>query len=840
MANKSKKTKKQRMSVGEWFATLPQRTADWFKSLPRRMLDWLISLFRPTPEQRARRRRRWGRLFGALFGCILAGILTVSFVVGVLVIFWVVNFDAEAYCPDLNATSGGNRSVIWVQDDSEQWVPYHNLEGGNSVWTDLADIPVNMQNAVIAIEDERFRDHEGVDWKRTAGAMINLVANRVFHLGSTEYGGSTITQQLIKVTTQENDHSVKRKINEILAASYMESTKYTKDEILEGYLNNVPLTGDLVGVGIGARSYFGKELQELSIAECAVLASITNNPSMYNPYTHPENVRQRQQLVLAKMYEVGFITKDEYLNALNEELVYQSSAVKQEVQDYYVDLVVEDVAADLMKEYGYTYNYAINLVYYGGLNIYSAEDPDVQAKVQAVYENDENYPKHLKDDEEDPQAAFFCVDYNGKVIATVGGRGEKTANRVLNRSTGSVRSPGSSIKPLAAYGLAIKNNLVHYSSILQDAPVTLPNGSKWPKNYGQSKPKDSGDVLLGVALQKSLNTTAVRLVQQMTPRECYEFLTGTFHLTTITDGKTVDGSYKSDVDLAPLALGALTDGATAREMAAAYAIFGSGGYYNEPYTYYYVTRASDNPGDPHLLDKGSLEYGGCNTEIALDPQTSYVMVSLMQRVTSNLSGSTGWLYLGEDWEDWQVYGKTGTSEDDKDVYFCGGTAYYCASSWFGYDNNQELSIKTNPRQTYYAKILWNKAMKVLHEDLQIKDFEAPAGVEELTYCTKTGLIATDACKKTDVGVYKTDFKPDTCTCGQEVEEPERPDPVIPVLPTPPTTTPSGGSTTGTTDVIGGTDTTEGTGSTTLPTIPTTATTVPALPGGDENDIIPTP
>ena len=817
MANKAKKTKKERMSVGEWFATLPQR-----------LLDWFISLFRPTPEQKARRRRRRARVWSALLGIVLVGVLTATFVVGVLVIFWVVNFDADLYCPDLSATSGGNRSVIWVQDDSDQWIPHHNLEGGNSVWTDLQEIPLNMQNAVIAIEDERFRDHEGVDWKRTAGAMINLVANRVFHLGSTEYGGSTITQQLIKVTTQENDHSVKRKLNEILAASHMEATLYTKDEILEAYLNNVPLTGDLVGVGIGARSYFGKELQELSLAECAVLASITNNPSMYNPYTHPENVRQRQQLVLAKMYEVGFITKDEYLNALNEELIYQSSAVRQEVQDYYVDLVVEDVAADLMEQYGYTYNYAINLVYYGGLNIYSAEDPELQAKVQAIYADEENYPDHRDKDTEDPQTAFFCVDYNGKVIATVGGRGEKTANRVLNRSTQSVRSPGSSLKPLASYGPAIVNNLVHYSSMLRDAPIVLPNGKKWPHNYEKKTTPDNGDVLLGIALQKSLNTTAARLVEQMSPRDCYNFVVDTFHLSTLTEGKHVGNSYLSDVDLAPLALGALTDGATAREMAAAYAVFGSGGYYNEPYTYYYVTRESDEPGDPHLLDKGSLEYGGCNTEIAMDPQSAFVMVSLMRRVIELGTGLNG---VGNQaqWKDWQVFGKTGTSESEKDVYFCGGTAYYCASSWFGYDNNQEL----NKTQTGYAKSLWSKAMTALHEDLQIKDFEMPAGVEVLTYCTKTGLIATSQCKDTDTGVYKTSFKPGVCTCGTATE-PERPDPVLPNIPTPPTTgTTDGGSTT----LGSNADTTENTESTTVPSLPT-ETTTPVIPGGNEDDLLP--
>ena len=835
MANNKKKKKAKRMTVGEWFSTLPQRIGAWF-----------TSVVHPTPEQKRERKERrqqrkekrrgrpiWVRIlrgfFGVIFGSILVLILTATLVVGAVVVFWVTNFDAEANCPDLRSLSQSKRSIIWVQDDNGEWIPYHNLEGGNSVWVDLENIPVNMQNAVIAIEDERFRDHEGVDWKRTAGAMINLVANRAFHLGSTEYGGSTITQQLIKVTTQNDDHSIKRKINEILTASYMESAKYTKDEILEGYLNNVPLTGDLVGVGIGARAYFGKELQDLSLAECAVLASITNNPSMYNPYTHPENVRQRQQLVLAKMYEVGFITRDEYISALNEELVYQSSAVKQEVQDYYVDLVIEDVISDLMNDYDYTYAYAQNLVYYGGLNIYSAEDPEIQAKIQAVYENDENFPAHIEGDEEEPQAAFFCIDYDGKVIATIGGRGEKTENRVLNRSTNSVRSPGSSIKPLSAYSYAIKNNIYHYSSVLQDAPITV-NGKLWPKNYGQSKATDSGDVLLGVALQKSLNTTVVQLVDKIGKKNSFEFLRNTYHLTTLVEKKVVEGNTFTDVDLAPLSLGAFSDGVTAREMAAAYAVFGNGGYYNEPYTYYYVTRSADGENPPHLLDKGDLERGGCNTEIALDRQTAYVMNALLQRVTENRTGSTGWLYLGEDWKDWEVYGKTGTSEDDKDVYFCGGTAYYCASSWFGYDGNQELSTKTSPRQTYYAKILWSKAMQVLHEDLQIKDFPMPEGVEELTYCTKTGLIANANCKKTEVGVYKSTFKPGECTCGTSGST---------------TTTPGTGSTTATTTTGSTTagSTTDTTGTTTGSTSATegstgTTGTTAALPPEQEETTTP--
>ena len=737
--------------VVAWFRRLPQTIRELpqtLKTLPRRLAAWAVSLVRPTAKQKQRRRRAWKRVGQALLAVVLVCVITVTIVGCVLVVYITTSFDAEQYIPILGEMSLDNRSVIYVQNDDGQFEPYHNLLGGTSVWTDLEDIPLHMQNAVIAIEDERFRDHEGVDWKRTVGAMVNLVANRVFNLGSNEYGGSTLTQQLIKVTTQNKDHSIKRKINEILAASEMEATTYTKDEILEGYLNNVPMTGDLIGVGIGARSYFGKELQECTLAECAVLASITNNPSMYDPYTHPENVRQRQQLVLAKMYELKFITKDEYINAINQELVFKSSAVRQKVQDYYVDLVVEDVIADLMEEYGYTYNYANNMVYYGGLNIYSAEDPDVQAKVEAVYADEDNYPDHREKDEEDPQTAFFAVDYTGRVIATVGGRGEKSANRVLNRSTQSVRSPGSSMKPITAYGPAIAENLVHYSSMLRDAPIVLTNGTKWPHNYEVKSTPDNGDVLLGVALQKSLNTTAARLVQTLTPQRSYNYAVNTFRLSTLVESKAVNGSLYTDIDLAPLSLGALSDGATAREMAAAYAIFGNGGYYNEPYTYYKVTRGADD-------DEETLLTGGQKNTMAMDPQSAYVMVSLLQRVVKQ---GTAWTGVGQNWKEWPVFGKTGTSESEKDVYFVGGTAYYCASSWFGYDNNQELA-KT---QTGYAKTLWSKAMKVLHEDLQIKDFEQPDGVEVLKYCTATGQLATENCTSTEMGVYKTEFKPDVC------------------------------------------------------------------------------
>ncbi len=739
----------------------------------------------------------------------LVGLISAVIVGAVLVVYVVGTFDATGKLPELGKFSMENRSVIYVMNDEGEYEEYQNLLGGNTVWVDLEKIPVNLQNAVIAIEDERFREHEGVDWNRTIAAMVNLVANRVFNLGTTEYGGSSITQQLIKVTTQNNEHSIERKINEILLAIELEKSEYTKDQVLEGYLNNMPLTGDLVGVGIGARYYFGKEVTDLSLAECAVMASITNNPSVYDPYTHPENIRTRQKIVLSKMFELGFITEDEYVQALNEELVFKSSAAHQSIQDYYVDQVIEDVINDLMEQYGYSYNYAENLVFYGGLNIYSAEDPELQGAVEAIYADESNYPALREKDEEHPQAAFFAVDYTGRVVATVGGRGEKDGNRVLNRSTQSVRSPGSSIKPITAYGPSIALDLVHYSSLMRDAPILLPDGSKWPHNYEMKTTPDNGDVLLGVALQKSLNTVSARLVQQLTPQRSFEYATNIFQLSTLVENKAIGGSIFTDKDLSPLALGAFTEGVTVRDMATAYAVYGSGGYHNKPFTYYSVT--TGDLGDETML----LEGGRSSVEV-LDAQTCYVMVKLMQRVTTLGTAAD----IGKSWSGWEVFGKTGTSESKRDVYFAGGTAYYAAASWFGYDNNQVM-IST---QTGYAKSLWNKAMKALHKNLEIKEFTVPEGVQEWQYCTATGQLATSDCPKTDTGWYKSSNVPDFCT--EHKGTPLNPDGTLPETTTAPSsddsTTAASGSSTGTSVSTSASSKTSTTASTTSATTTTVA------------------
>lgn len=689
--------------------------------------------------------RRTRRVLGTIGKCLLTilliGIITGSLVTCIMVAFVLTKFDGASSLPDLTNITN-ETSFIYVQNKAGDFEEKQSLGGFNSVWVDLNDMPMYMQNAVISIEDERFRDHKGVDWKRTVSAFANLI----FHFNSTEYGGSTITQQLIKLTTQNADHTIERKITEILGALELEKTSSSKDQVLEAYLNILPLTGNITGVGAGARTYFGKELKDCSLAECAVLASITNNPSYYNPYYHPDHVRERQQLVLYKMHQLGYINDEEYIQALGEELHYvdTDNSTQADINDYYTDLLIEDVIDGLMETYGYTYTYAENMAFHGGLKIYSAENANIQKTIEDIYKDDSNFPSNIAGYPEDPQAAIYIVDYKGHCVATAGGRGDKSQNRILNRSTQSERSPGSSMKPVGVYGPAIALNVIHYSSIEKDAAITLPNGDIWPGNYEEAPRTYGNNILIPYAIERSFNTVPVRILQKMGVDTSFDFVQNKFHISTLRDdNETTDRAY------APLALGALSDGVTCREMAAAFATFGDGGIYHKPLTYYKVERDGDV----------ILEADETGSE-TMDTDSAYVMNRLLQNVIFNSNGTAASL-MGQ-WSGWEVFAKTGTAENNNDVYFAGGTPYYCAASWFGYDHNYELVGD----QVSYARILWNKCMKAIHANLTPKNFnEFKGNTVERHYCTSTGQLAGYGCPSTAVGVYKTNNLPALCYHG---------------------------------------------------------------------------
>ncbi len=673
-----------------------------------------------------------GKIFGwimkAVLTVLLIGTITACIVACILTVYVINSFSQAQEIPDISRIMDNGTSIIYTQNADGEWVENQRLEGINRIWTDLPDIPDYLQKAVIAIEDERYYMHQGVDWKRTAAAVIEQV------LGDGSFGGSTITQQLIKVVSGDNETSIERKIREIFRALEMERDYYTKDEILEAYLNILPLSDGVVGVGAAANYYFAKDVEDLTLAECALIAGITNLPSHYDPYEHPDHAKKRQETILGKMHELGFITDDEYIQAYNEELHYKSSAKYIPIQDYYVDTLVEDVIADLQEEYGYNYTYAEQLVFFGGLRIYSYEDEAKQKAVQEVFENDANFVDYEEEDE-NANAAIFVMDYDGRVVAVVGGRGKKTGNRVQNNATQSQRQPGSTMKPLGVFAPAIDRDIVNFSTVVKDAPILLSDGTYWPPNYGYSDAYDTGEVMtVQYALQESKNTVPVRILDEMGFEASFNFLKDSLRFTSLVE---------SDMAYAPLALGGMTHGVTVREMTAGYQIFGNQGIYNSPHTYYKVEL------DGEVLLQHELE-----EDQVISPETASVMNRLLQTVTSRGTGMEVH-EVSNRWSDISLFTKSGTTDNNKDAYFAGGTPYYVAALWMGYDSNQ-ISLSYDQRMS--SKHLFSKCMDVLHRDLDPATFELWGDVEGHYYDPATGVV-TDESEESLWGYYKWDNVP---------------------------------------------------------------------------------
>ena len=716
---------------------------------------------------------------------ILTILLLVLIITGIisgvtLLIYLSTSFNPEDDLPNLNNINAESTSVIYVQDEAGEWVEFMALDGASHEYVKINEIPIHLQNAVVAIEDERFYDHYGVDWKRT----ISAVANEIFHFRST-FGGSTLTQQLIKNLTGEKDKTVSRKVTEIFGATYMEQ-QYEKEEILEAYLNVMPLTGDIVGVAYGAKYYFGKEVSDLSLAECAVLATITNNPSIYDPYNHPENVRDRQHLVLQKMLECEFITEDEYKQAVCEEVVFQSAVTHGNIQDYYTDMVVESVISDLQAA-GYSDREAELMLYYGGLHIYSYENPELQGRLEDLFADESIYPTHVEGDEEDPSFAFIAIDYNGKVLATIGNRGEKEGSRVGNMATMAIRQCGSSIKPIAVYAPAIELNLTYYSELIKDEPTATVNNRAWPPNYNGMRFDPLGDksylVSVNQALRQSLNTIPVKLLNRISINYSHDFITNVLGLSTYV---------AEDRNASALALGGATYGTYLSELTASYQIFGNGGLYNG---YRCYERVLDSEGNVLLTTSPA----GVQ---ALSEDTAYVMNRIMTETVYSTEGVTpGTLrVIRNDWKNIEMFAKTGTTDSNNDVLAIGGTPYCVGGAWFGYRLNGEM----NYEQAQAVKDLYNLAMKEVHKGKDPAKFTAPAGVLKDESCLETGLRATDKCKDKATGYYRSSNIPDFCSKCNKVETPQTPttpetDPTQPstgtsdpvTTPTEPATPPTG-------------------------------------------------
>ena len=624
-------------------------------------------------------------------------------------------------------------SVIYVQNEEGNWEEYQRLHGTeNRIWVGIDKVPQYLKDAFISIEDERFESHSGVDWKRTAAA----VGNRLLKFDSSEFGGSTITQQLIKNVTNDKGRNAMRKFREIVRALLIER-KLNKTEILEAYLNTISLGNGICGVQVASNYYFNKDVSELTLTECAALAAITKNPTAYNPESGAEANTLRRRTVLDKMLELEKITYEEYDKAYNTPLVLDNSReddLELEINSYFVDALIDQVIDDLAEKYNLSTSLASTMFYNGGFKIYATVNPEIQSKMEEVYlDIDTYFPQTVKNDDGEKthvQSAMTVMDYSGHIVGIVGGAGEKTTNRGLNRATDSPRQPGSTMKPIGVYALAIDKDIVNYTSKVLDKPIEhyYEDGKSGPKEwYGYYK----GTVKLNYAIRKSMNTVPVRLLQEIGIDNSYDFLVNKLHCEHLVE---------ADKNLAALALGGTNYGLTTTESAAAYAIFGNQGVYHKPTTYYKIERPNGEV---------VLEYDETGEQV-IGKDSATVMNHLLQEVVYGREG-TGRGISG--YSSMKAYAKTGTSSESNDLWMVAGTPYYVGSVWYGFDLQKEVS-----NGSAAAKI-WKDVMKDVHKDLEKKEFEDSEDVVKkgIGYYKKNGRM--------DNPIYQDDSSSGTSSVG---------------------------------------------------------------------------
>ena len=655
---------------------------------------------------------------------VLGTLLLIGAATGAILAMYGANYVQEVILPEAEEA---NRALNLVRSDTAQTsaIFYYDKASGtykteqvlhsaeNRVWASYDNIPQNLINATVAIEDKRFWEHSGVDWVRTTSAMLHLLT------GQRQEGGSTITQQLVKNVTGNTDTTVKRKVLEIFEALEFDKN-HTKQETLEEYLNRIYLGNRCYGVYTAAQRYFGKEPSQLTLAECASLISITNNPAVYNPEAHPENNVRRRNLTLDQMCEQGYISEQERDAAKATPLVLVRGDQREEEQEasldgsvwsWYTETVFSQVAADLQKQYKIDEKTAIQMIYSGGLQIYSCLDPDIQARVDQVMKNGNVLPGHASRRGQELISATTVIDNtNGAVVAVVGGVGEKTANRVWNMATMTLRQPGSCIKPLSVYSPALEMGAITPDSLVEDSSIRLSNGDLFPKsNHGKRPTGDMVTVEYGVI--HSLNTIAANVLQRVSPQYAFNFVRDKFGITSLVEGYTgPSGKYYTDLDLAPLSLGGLTKGISVYEMTGAYGVFARDGIYTKPYVYTVVTDSSGNvvlatDGYDVTMDAAGqpIISGYASGEAVLKDTTVTQMDEMMQKVVTEGTATDAKM------RGIVAAGKTGTTDEDFDRWFCGYTDKYTAAVWTGYENAETINYEGNP-----SVVLWRQIMESIN------------------------------------------------------------------------------------------------------------------------------
>lgn len=688
-------------------------------------------------------------------------------------------------------------SATIIYDDSGKETQILSDYSSNRIIVDYTQLPDNLKNAFVAIEDERFYEHNGVDLKGILRALVND-----FKHGSTSQGASTITQQLIKnnvfdVGGESNLFAkVKRKIQEQYLAIQVEK-ETSKEEILTNYLNTINLGKGTLGVEAAANYYFDKSIEELSLSECAVLAGITKNPTRLNPIDCPDDNHTRRDLILKKMYELNYISSEEYEAALADDVYSRISKNhanqnKNSVYSYFTDALITQIVEDLQSQHGYTQAQAYNMVYRGGLRIHSTQSTKLQSIADSVINDADNYPVDtkysleydLKVNHEDgssdtyterdiknyfrnkkgednyqtiysskkkmqqavktfrkatlkksdtvveenlsyslePQISYSLIDQaTGEIKVLVGGRGEKKDDLALNRATAMTRQPGSTFKPLSTYAPALDTGGMTLATVFDDAPYKYENGDR-VTNHDKNSYK--GLTTIRDAIIDSNNIVAVKTLTKITPQVGYDFLLKLGFTTLVSNRTNNNGTLESDVNQS-LSLGGITDGVTNVELTAAYASIANKGVYNNPILY---TRIEDSSGNVLLENKSSSRQ-------VMKESTAWLLTSAMEDVVKKGTGKEAKLK-----SDMAVAGKTGTTSNNYDYWFCGYTPYYTASIWTGYDYNTSFENDDD-----YHKVIWAKIMdRIIEEtDQQTKNFDSCKDITKATICAKSGKLAVN-------------------------------------------------------------------------------------------------
>ena len=674
---------------------------------------------------------RFFRRFGKVLGTILL-VGAISLVIFACIFTaYLRNYLMPQVSFSLDSFRLNQTSVIYYQDKSTgAYQALQNLYGEeNRIWASYKDIPTNLVYATVAIEDKRFFQHSGVDWLRSMKASANL-----FLGGSSTYGASTVTQQLVKNLTNDNEVTVRRKLVEIFRALEMEK-QYSKEDIMEWYLNTIYLGEQSYGVRTAAYTYFGKDVSELDLAECASLIAITNNPSIFDPYisekTKAKN-KERQTDILYEMWQQGYITENEYQNAKNEELQFQYADSSSETGDnsdyysYFVDQVIRDVVNDLASATGYDTEVINRMILGGGYQIYSTIDVDVQNAAEEVYEDLDNIPKTDSTYQQLQSGIVIIDNETGDIAAIVGGVGQKEGSLTLSRATQSLLSPGSTIKPLAVYAPALEMGLITPATVYDDTPFTF-GSSPWPKNEDDTY---HGLTNILTAMKRSTNTVAVKVLDDVGLDYAYHYAVNDMHLDTLVDQYELNGVNYTDKSYWSLALGGMVRGVTIRDLTAAYASIENKGTYREARTY---TKVLDSDGNVVLDNTQSSNEN-------MSEKTAYYLTYMMEETVKDGTGQEAQV-PGID-----TAGKTGTTSDDKDRWFAGYTSYYTGVVWCGYDQPQEVVLEDDSIENP-ASVLFNKVMTKVHEGKQNKAFEKPTSVIDVEVCQDSGNLVNDWCTK---------------------------------------------------------------------------------------------